>query len=144
MQSGRRIGFDFGVVRIGVAMSDRSGLIASPLTTLQAQSADLAEQLSGLFAEFEPIYLAVGEPKHLSGSESKSMELVSDFVLLLRTITSVPIHMVDERMSTLSAARDLRATGHTAKTSKEKIDAAAAVAILESALNRERIAGKIE
>jgi putative Holliday junction resolvase len=52
--------------------------------------------------------------------------------------------MVDERMSTLSAARDLRATGHTAKTSKEKIDAAAAVAILESALNRERIAGKIE
>jgi putative Holliday junction resolvase len=144
MQSGRRIGFDFGVVRIGVAMSDTSGLIASPLTTLQAQSADLAEQLSSLFAEFEPIYLAVGEPKHLSGSESKSMELVAEFVSLLRTITSVPIHMVDERMSTLSAARDLRATGHTAKTSKEKIDAASAVAILESALNRERIAGKIE
>lgn len=144
MKSGRRLAFDYGQVRIGVAVSDTSGLIASPIATLLATDADLASQLKTLFSEYEPIYLVVGEPKHLSGTSSPSLIAAHQFADLLRTLTDAPVYFVDERLSTVSAARNLRGTGHNAKTSKTKIDAMAAVAILESALDRERIAGHLD
>lgn len=144
MKSGRRIAFDYGQTRIGVAASDISGLIASPVTTLLAAEPGLTAQILDLLIEYEPIYLVVGEPKHLSGSSNSSLEAAHEFANLLRTLTDIPIYFVDERMSTISAARNLRDSGHNAKTSKSKIDAMAAVLILESALNRERIAGHLE
>jgi len=144
VKNGRRIAFDYGQVRIGVAASDVSGLIASPIATLQAQDPDLLTQLAELIAEYEPIYLVVGEPKHLSGASNPSLEAAHLFAELLRTITEVPIHFIDERMSTLSAARNLRDAGHSAKSSKALIDAMAAVSILESALAKERIAGHLD
>jgi putative Holliday junction resolvase len=138
---GRRIAFDYGQVRIGVASSDLSGLIASPLATLQAQSQSLANELSAIFAEYEPIYIVIGEPKHLSGAQSATNSSVKDFAALIATLTTVPIHFIDERLSTVSAARVLRDQGSSARASKGKIDAMAAVAILESALSKERISG---
>ena len=144
MKSGRRMAFDHGQVRIGVAASDISGLIASPIATLLAQDPGLMSEIAQLILEYEPIYLVVGEPRHLSGGSNPSLVAAQQFAQLLGTITELPIHFVDERMSTISAARGLRASGHNAKTSKEKIDAMAAVEILESALNRERLAGHLE
>ena len=144
MKSGRRLAFDYGQVRIGVATSDLSGLIASPIATLQASDPKLPEAIRTLIDEYEPIYLVVGEPKHLSGASNPSLVAAHQFADLLRTLTSVPVHLVDERMSTLSAARTLRGAGVNAKQSKDRIDAMAAVAILESALERERIAGHLE
>ena len=141
MKPGRRLAFDYGQVRIGVAASDFSGLIASPIATLQAQSSDLTTQLVSLLAEYEPIYMVVGQPKHLSGNESATMESVSSFAELLKTLSDAPIHFIDERLSTVSAARTLRNAGGNAKTSKTQIDAMAAVAILESALDKERLSG---
>ncbi len=144
MKSGRRLAFDYGQVRIGVAASDLSGLIASPIATLQAADPKLNEELAALLNEYEPIYLVVGEPKHLSGSSNPSLEAAHQFADFLRTLTPVPVYLVDERMSTVSAARTLRGAGVSAKQSKNRIDAMAAVAILESALERERIAGHLE
>ena len=144
MRNGRRIAFDYGQVRIGVAASDISGLIASPIATLQAQDSDLTTQLAELIAEYEPIYIVVGEPQHLSGASNPSLEAAHSFAGLLKTITDIPIHLIDERMSTLSAARNLRQAGHNAKSSKALIDAMAAVSILESALSKERIAGHLD
>ena len=144
MKNGRRIGFDYGQVRIGVAASDISGLIASPIATLQAQDPDLTNQLAKIISEYEPIYLVVGEPKHHSGASNPSLEAAHQFAELLKTVTEIPIHFIDERMSTLSAARNLRDAGHNAKSSKTLIDAMAAVSILESALARERIAGHLD
>ena len=141
MKPGRRLAFDYGQVRIGVAASDFSGLIASPIATLQAQSSDLTTQLVSLLAEYEPIYMVVGQPKHLSGNESATMESVRSFAELLKTLSNAPIHFIDERLSTVSAARTLRNAGGNAKTSKSQIDAMAAVAILESALDKERLSG---
>lgn len=141
MKPGRRLAFDYGQVRIGVAASDFSGLIASPIATLQAQSSDLTTQLVSLLAEYEPIYMVVGQPKHLSGNESATMESVRSFAELLKTLSDAPIHFIDERLSTVSAARTLRNAGGNAKTSKTQIDAMAAVAILESALDKERLSG---
>jgi len=141
MKPGRRLAFDYGQVRIGVAASDFSGLIASPIATLQAQSSDLTTQLISLLAEYDPIYMVVGQPKHLSGNESATMESVRSFAELLKTLSDAPIHFIDERLSTVSAARTLRNAGGNAKTSKSQIDAMAAVAILESALDKERLSG---
>jgi putative Holliday junction resolvase len=144
MKTGRRIAFDYGQVRIGVAASDASGLIASPIATLLATGENLQEEIKALILEYEPIYLVVGEPKHLSGASNPSLVAAHEFGDLLKTLTEIPVHFVDERMSTLSAARTLRGAGHNAKSSKEKIDAMAAVAILESALERERIVGHLD
>ncbi len=144
MKTGRRLAFDYGQVRIGVAASDTSGLIASPIATLLATDTDLTGQLTALFTEYEPIYIVVGEPKHLSGASNPSLVAAHEFADLLRTLTDIPIHLVDERLSTISAAKNLRITGHKAKSSKAKIDAMAAVSILESALERERIAGHLD
>ncbi|MEI6295312.1 MAG: Holliday junction resolvase RuvX [Actinomycetes bacterium] len=144
MKTGRRVAFDYGQVRIGVAASDNSGLIASPIATLIATDSDLLEQIAALIIEYEPIYLVVGEPKHLSGASNPSLVAAHEFAARLATITDIPIHFIDERMSTLSAARNLRSAGHDAKSSKSRIDAMAAVSILESALERERIAGHLD
>ena len=144
MKNGRRIAFDYGQVRIGVAVSDQSGLIASPVVTLQSRDPELVTQLNSLFVEYEPIYIVIGEPRHLSGASNPSLIAAREFGDLVQTITDAPIHFIDERMSTVSASKVLRGAGFNAKESKSKIDAMAAVAILESALERERIAGGLD
>jgi putative Holliday junction resolvase len=144
MKTGRRIAFDYGQVRIGVAASDISGLIASPIDTLSAIDPELFLRIANLIAEYDPIYLVVGEPRHLSGQSSASQTAAYEFAEKLKTITDIPIHFIDERLSTISAARNLRNSGHNSKSSKSRIDAMAAVSILESALNKERIAGHLE
>ena len=144
MQIGRRIAFDYGDVRIGVAISDVTGLLATPLTTLRADSPTLNEEILEIFNEYFPIYLVVGEPKHLSGNASQKMLSVATFVEMLRTLREVPIYLVDERFSTVAAARTLRDNGKSAKESKKIIDQMAAVGILERALDKERINGSID
>jgi len=143
MKPGRRIAFDYGLARIGVAVSDASGLIATPLATLQAQDSELSGQIQKLLSEYDPIYLVVGQPRHLSGKESQTMKSVQSFVEFLQTLSAVPVHTIDERLSTVNAAAKLRSAGHDAKSSKGLIDAMAAVGILESAMERERIAGSL-
>ncbi len=137
MRTGRRIGFDYGDVRIGVAMSDASGLLATPYGVISAQS-DFIVEISQLVAEFEPIYFAVGIPRHLSGNASAKMESVEDFILSLQANFSVSIIRIDERLTTVSAANKLRASGKNAKQAKDSIDAAAAATILEMALSQEK------
>ncbi len=138
MQRGRRIAFDYGDVRIGVAVSDADSILSSPLTTLAATDRQLAEQIGLILREIEPVTIYVGRPALLSGNDGAASIKATDFVALLRTITQVPIEMIDERMSTISAARNLREAGHTAKESKSSIDMAAAMAILDFAIEIEK------
>ena len=138
MQRGRRIAFDYGDVRIGVAVSDADSILSSPLTTLAATDRQLAEQIGLILSEIEPVTIYVGRPALLSGNDGAASVKANDFVALLCTITQVPIEMIDERMSTISAARNLRDAGRTAKESKSSIDMAAAVAILDFAIEIEK------
>ena len=138
MQRGRRIAFDYGDVRIGVAVSDPDSILSSPLTTLKATEKSLLQQISGIFSDIEPVAIYVGRPALLSGNEGTAAEKAIEFASLLATITQIPIEMIDERMSTVSAARNLRDAGRTAKESKNAIDMAAAVAILEFAIEIEK------
>lgn len=138
MQRGRRIAFDYGDVRIGVAVSDPDSILSSPLTTLKATDKNLSSQISQIITEIEPVTIYVGRPSLLSGNDGVATEKATEFVSLLRTITHVPIELIDERMSTISAARNLREAGRSAKESKDAIDMAAAVAILEFAIDIEK------
>ena len=144
MQRGRRMAFDYGDVRIGVAVSDRDSILVTPLAALSAQSPTLIDEIRALIEEYEPIVLVVGEPRHLSGRASSTMESVERFLLQLQSITNTPIRLVDERLSTVSAAGKLRAAGKDAKSSKSVIDSAAAAEILESAINAERHSGPLD
>ena len=138
MQRGRRIAFDYGDVRIGVAVSDPDSILSSPLTTLKAMDKSLDKQISDILADIEPVTIYVGRPSLLSGNDGAATEKANTFVALLRTISEVPIEMIDERMSTISAARNLRDAGRNAKDSKNSIDMAAAVAILDFAIEIEK------
>jgi putative Holliday junction resolvase len=138
MQRGRRIAFDYGDVRIGVAVSDPDSILSSPLTTLKAADKTLAKQISQILADIEPVVIYVGRPALLSGNDGAATDKALEFASLLATITQVPVEMIDERMSTISAARNLREAGRSAKESKDAIDMAAAVAILEFAIDIEK------
>jgi putative Holliday junction resolvase len=138
MQRGRRIAFDYGDVRIGVAVCDPDAILSSPLTTLKASDKNLGKQITEIIAEIDPVAIYVGRPALLSGIDGVASQKAENFVETLRTITSVPIEMIDERMSTISAARHLREAGRNAKDSKDSIDMASAVAILDFAIEIER------
>ena len=138
MQRGRRIAFDYGDVRIGVAVSDPYSILCSPLTTLKATDKKLFTQIEEILAEIEPVQLFVGNPALLSGKDGTASEKAVTFAQQLREIASVEVIMVDERMSTVSAARNLRDSGKNAKDAKNSIDMAAAVAILEFAIELQK------
>jgi putative Holliday junction resolvase len=131
MQRGRRIAFDYGDVRIGVAVSDADSILSSPLTTLKSSDKALLQSISTIFEEIEPVQIFVGKPALLSGADGSASEKAVAFAKQLAELTRIEIVMIDERMSTVSAARNLREAGKNAKDSKSSIDMAAAVAILD-------------
>ena len=134
---GRRIAFDYGDVRTGVALCDPDGILSSPLCVLQTQSKNYTLEISALLTEHKPIAIYVGMPVNMSGSSGESAEKVNTFVDSLKELTTIPIHLVDERFSSVSAQRKLKEAGVSSRDSKLLIDAMAAVAILEQGLLRE-------
>ena len=142
MKPGRRIAFDFGDVRIGVAVTDPSGILATPLDFISNSDQNLFQDLHALYEEYNPIYTAIGFPIHLSGNTSEKSVSVTKFAQQVSGITHAPIYLIDERLTTVSANRTLREAGLNSRTAKSEIDSLAATAILESALNQERIQGE--
>ena len=138
MQRGRRIAFDYGDVRIGVATSDADSIICSPLTTLKSSEKSLLKSINEIFLEIQPVQVFVGRPALLSGKDGAATDKAVAFADLLQGITDAEVIMVDERLSTVSAARQLRESGKNAKDSKDSIDMAAAVGILEFAIDLEK------
>lgn len=141
MQRGRRLAFDYGQTRIGVAICDPDAIISSPLTVLKSSDPDLQSQLRTLIEEHEAIALYVGLPRHLSGDEGASSAKAREFANFLSTICSTPVTLIDERLSTVSAQEKLRQAGISTRESKKLIDAMAAVEILDLAIANERARG---
>jgi putative Holliday junction resolvase len=131
---GRRIAFDYGDVRIGVAICDPDGLLATPLDVLQSKDPNLLVKINDLVQEYEPVKFYIGDPKQLSGADSVASEKAINFAEKLSGKFDIEISMIDERLSTVSASRQLRDAGVDAKSAKTLIDSAAAVAILEQGL----------
>lgn len=134
---GRRLAFDYGDVRIGVAICDPDGILSTPLTVLSSKDPNLFKQIQELIEEHEPVKIYLGLPVHLSGNESDSTIKTRNFGELLTSKFDIPCTYIDERLSTVSAAKKLSEAGLNAKEAKTKIDAMAAVAILEQGIRSE-------
>ena len=145
-RSGVRIGVDVGSVRVGVAASDPSGLLATPVRTLardtSATAADLAE-LERLVAEVEALEVVVGLPRTLAGQEGPAAVEARQYARRLAVLVApVSVRLVDERLTTVDAHRSLRESGVDGRRQRAVVDQAAAVLILQAALDAERSSGR--
>jgi len=145
---GVRLGIDVGSVRIGVAKCDPDGMLAVPLKTIAAGE-DAVAELVKLIKEHEPIVVYVGNPLSLNGEVTQSTLGASEFAQALALALSaeaqtqaIKVRMIDERLSTVSAQRGLHEAGRTEKSSRGVIDQAAAIVILEHALDSEKRQGE--
>jgi putative Holliday junction resolvase len=141
MRSGVRLGVDVGDVRIGVARSDPSGVIATPVETVPRGAGDL-ERIRVVAETEGAVEVVVGLPRSLSGGEGPAAAKVRDFAARLAvTLHPVAVRLFDERFSTVSAEQVLRDQGRNGKKRRAVVDQAAAVVILQSALDSERGTG---
>ena len=140
MRPGVRLGIDAGKVRVGVAACDRDGLLATPVATLGRGAATVGE-LRGLAEEYAASEVVVGLPLSLSGGGTRSTDDARALAAELAEVLEVPVRLVDERLSTVSAQRALHESGRSVKGSRAVIDQVAAVIILQNALDFERSAG---
>ena len=141
---GRRIGVDVGDARIGVASSDPDGMLATPVETVPAGPASQA-RLVALAEEYQAVEVVLGLPRSLNGGEGPAAAKVRRYAGELAAKLApagVPVRLVDERMSTVTAAQGLRASGVKSKKGRSVIDQAAAVVILQSALEGEKTSGR--
>ena len=137
-RTGRRLAFDYGYVRIGVAVCDADAILSTPLEPLDSKNPALLIMIKELVDEFEPVRIYVGDPLNLSGEPSESSAKASLFAEKLKVIASCEVLMIDERLTTVSATALLTQAGISAKNQRRKIDSLSAVAILESGLARDR------
>jgi len=133
MQRGRRLAFDVGTVRIGVAICDPDGILASPLQRIERDGSEL-DTVKKLLVEFQPVAIYVGLPINLEGKFTQSTFEAVYFAEDIEEVTNTRVRMVDERLSTRTAQANLHSAGKTVRTSKQYIDSASAVEILERAL----------
>ena len=153
---GARLGVDVGSVRIGLAASDPDGLVATPVETVprdapgwtrlgKAPGAPVPADVARIAAEAADRFAAVvyvGLPRHLSGAEGSASAAVRVYAdVLASAVAPIPVRLVDERMSTVSAHQALHASGRSGRRHRQVVDQAAAVVILQSALEAERAAG---
>jgi putative holliday junction resolvase len=146
LSRGRRLGVDVGKVRVGVAISDPDGILATPLVTLSrdmgaaadAVPSDIAE-LVRLVGENEAVQIVVGLPVRLNGAEGPAAIDIRAYAgRLAQAVGEVPIVLADERMSTVVATRRLAERGVRGKRQRAVVDQAAAVEILQSWLDAQR------
>ena len=140
-RAGRVLGVDVGTVRVGVALSDPGGVIASPLETLRrAKDGSDLDRLAALVVEHEVAEVVVGEPRHLSGASGASAQDANAYSeALAGRIADVPVYMIDERLSTVTAASHLREGGIDSRKQRPVIDQAAAVVILQQYLDSRQL-----
>ncbi|MFF2655349.1 Holliday junction resolvase RuvX [Streptomyces sp. NPDC058045] len=141
---GRRLAVDVGDARIGVASCDPDGILATPVETVPGRDVPAAHRrLVQLVEEYEPVEVVIGLPRSLKGGEGPAAAKVRAFAReFAGRIAPVAVRLVDERMTTVTAGQSLRASGVTSRKGRSVIDQAAAVVILQTALETERASGR--
>lgn len=133
MRKGRRIAFDVGAARTGVAVCDPDCIFASPIGVITT-----VLEATAFLDEYQPIELYVGLPLNLKGQHTASTDAALAFARELSKLSSLDVRLVDERLTTKSAAGMLRQNGKNSRMAKGSIDAASAALILEQAIALER------
>lgn len=140
-RQGVRIGVDVGSVRIGIAACDPAGVLATPVETVRRGTGDL-RRIAEIVGERSALEVVVGLPRSLSGAEGPAAEAARSFAnALARRVAPCPVRLVDERLSTVSATKAMRDSGVSAQAGRGSVDQAAAVVILQDALDREKATG---
>ncbi|MGI8815174.1 MAG: Holliday junction resolvase RuvX [Pseudonocardia sp.] len=134
---GRRLGIDVGSVRVGVSVSDPGGVLATPLVTLgrDQQGGSDVRSLADIVGEYEVVEVVVGLPRTLAGRDGPAAQSALDYARALTGSLSVPVRMVDERLTTVIASRALTQRGVRGRKKRAVVDQAAAVAILQGWLD---------
>ena len=134
------MGFDFGTVRIGVAIGETLTGLAHPLTMIPSEPlARRFEQIGALLAEWQPNQIIVGLPTSLEGAENEMTQRCRRFGNQLHGRFNLPVTWVDERLSSAEAEQRLRQTGQTARATKVNVDAVAAQILLQQWLDQHKI-----
>ncbi len=131
----RIMALDVGEKRIGVAISDPTAMIASPLTVLSAKSPDIFREIATLVRDQEVDLIIVGLPLTLRGEVGPQAEWVQVFVQDLEGEVAVPVEMVDERLSTVQAERYMQEAGVKKERRAGRVDTMAAAIILQCYLD---------
>ncbi len=146
MGAGVRFGIDVGEVRVGLAMSDPDGVLATPVATVArdgtGSEADIAEIADHVGAQ-ATAYVVVGLPLTLAGSEGEAARLARTYAARVAArVSPVRVRLVDERLTTVDSHRILRDSAVPGPERRDVVDQAAAVLILQSALDAERATGR--
>ncbi|WP_019180669.1 Holliday junction resolvase RuvX [Microbacterium yannicii] len=138
---GVRLGVDVGRARVGVARCDPDGLLATPLETVARDDSAVA-RIVALANEYSAVELLVGLPMNLRGEDTASTTDAREFASALAAASALPVRLVDERLSTVSAHAALRSSGRSQRSSRSIVDQVAAVVLLQQALDVEKSTGR--
>jgi putative holliday junction resolvase len=138
---GVRLGIDVGKARVGVARCDPDGMLATPVETVPRNEGSL-NRILALATEHEAAELVVGLPLNMRGEDTASTTDARQFAAALAGASDVPVRLIDERLSTVSAHAVLRDTGRTQRSSRSIVDQVAAVVLLQHALDVEKSTGR--
>lgn len=131
---------DFGKARVGVAVSDELGMLAHPRPHLDATHVKpLLAALAELAREEALECFVLGLPRTLDGQEGQAARRVRQFARLLQQATALPVHWIDEWLSTRQAQARLHEQGLDTRRSRERIDSASAAVLLQAWLDRQRL-----
>lgn len=133
------LGIDHGEARIGLAITDPIGILAHPLETIHVKQTSPIERIKELIAQRQVRQIIIGLPYRMDGSEGTAAAKIRDFAddLIEALEQPLPVHFVDERLTTVSASAKLHAAGKNSKKQKNLIDQAAAVEILSDWLSQQ-------
>jgi putative Holliday junction resolvase len=132
----RILALDYGSHRIGLALSDPTGTLARPLPFLPAKGdAKLAREIATLAEKEQVRLILLGLPRHMNGSLGEAAEKVQAFAAALGQATALPIKLIDERLSTVQAGRQLHEAGRNARAQRARIDSEAAAVLLQGYLD---------
>ncbi|MDR6691881.1 putative Holliday junction resolvase [Microbacterium sp. 1154] len=138
---GIRFGIDVGRARVGVARSDPDGVLAVPVETVPRKGEPI-RRIAALAAEYDAFEVLVGLPLNLRGEDTPSTTDARTFAAALAEALPMPVRLVDERLSTVSAHSVLREAGRSQRDSRSIVDQVAAVVLLQQALEVERQSGE--
>jgi len=138
---GVRLGIDVGKARVGVARCDPDGMLAVPVETVPRSESSI-DRLAELSVEYEPLEFVVGLPVNMRGDDTASTVDAREFAAAVHERTGIPVRLVDERLSTVTAHAALRSSGRTQKNSRSIVDQVAAVVLLQQAIDTEKSTGR--
>ena len=136
----RIIAIDYGTARIGLALSDPTGTLARPLPFLPAKAdAKLAREIADLAQKQGDVHLLIlGLPRNMDGSSGEAATKVQAFAAILRQATTIPLKLIDERLSTVQASRQLQESGKNTRKQRGQIDSEAACVLLQGHLDSQQ------